>query len=174
MTVRREPVANNYLQFSEILAHLTDEEEAWLGEQLEEIEDELPVDSPSLVADKPMWCGPRFLRDCEDYEPGSGPGFDYSFLDDDVLQNWGRHLWLYAEECGNLNNVAWLVQKFLKKFRPNECWSLTFALTCSKPRVGEFGGGAVFVTAETMCWETTNDFVAQKRAAFETIVRTVR
>ena len=61
---------------------------------------------------------------------------------------WGRHLWFYAEESGSPDNVAWLVQKFLKRFRPDQCWSLTYAATCSKPRVGEFGGGAVFVTAD--------------------------
>ena len=66
---------------------------------------------------------------------------------------WGRHLWVYAEESGNPDNVAWLVQKFLKKFRPDQCWSLTYATTCSKPRAGEFGGGAVFVTADAIMWQ---------------------
>ena len=65
-----------------------------------------------------------------------------------IQGGWGRHLWVYAEESGSPDNVAWLVQKFLKKFRPDQCWSLTYSTTCSKPRVGEFGGGAVFVTAD--------------------------
>jgi hypothetical protein len=166
-------VANNYLQFSEVLAHLTDEEEEWLEEQLEEIDDEPSVGSPTSVGNKPAWYGPRFLRDHENYEPGSGLGFSYSFLDDEWIQSWGRHLWLYAEECGNLDNVVWLVQKFLKKFRPDQCWSLTFATTCSEPRVGEFGGGALFVTAESTCSENAHEFVAQKRTAFETATRSV-
>ncbi len=67
---------------------------------------------------------------------------------------------------GDVSNVAWLVQKFLKKFRPDQCWSLTYSATCSKPRVGEFGGGAVFVTADTIRWQNAYDFIEEQRAAF--------
>ena len=62
--------------------------------------------------------------------------------------------------------MAHLVQKFLKKFRPDQCWSLTYATTCSKPRLGEFGGGAVFVTADSICWNSSYDFVEEQRMAF--------
>ena len=71
------------------------------------------------------------------------------------------------KRCGNPDNVAWLVQKFLKKFRPDQCWSLTYAATCSKPRVGEFGGGAVFVTADEIKWQNAYDFVEQEQTVFE-------
>jgi hypothetical protein len=59
------------------------------------------------------------------------------------------------------------VQKFLKKFRPDQCWSLTYATTCSKPRAGEFGGGAVFVTADEIKWQNAYDFIEDQRAAFK-------
>jgi hypothetical protein len=58
------------------------------------------------------------------------------------------------------------VQKFLTKFRPDQCWSLTYSTTCSKPRVSEFGGGAVFVTAETIQWQNAYDFIEDQRVAF--------
>ena len=45
--------------------------------------------------------------------------------------------------------------------------TLTYATTCSKPRVGEFGGGAVFVTAHEIKWQNAYDFVEQERTAFE-------
>jgi len=32
--------------------------------------------------------------------------------------------------------------------------------------VGQFGGGAVFVTAKTICWQDAGDFVERKRTAF--------
>ena len=51
--------------------------------------------------------------------------------------------------------------------RPDQCWSLTYATTCSKPRLGEFGGGAVFVTADNIRWNNSYDFVAEQRNAFE-------
>ena len=167
-------MADNYLEFSEIIPNLTELEEAWLKEQLEPIcvfgdkeyaEDAVPTELADAEAD---WAGVRFLRDKGDYDPQCDVlGFGYDFHDDRDPGGWGRHLWVYAEESGWPDNVAWLVQKFLKKFRPGQCWSLSYATTCSKPRVGEFGGGAVFVTAESIKWQDARDFVGQEQAAFE-------
>ena len=78
----------------------------------------------------------------------------------------GRHITDCATEeplCGRPHKV----QKFLKKFRPDQCWSLTYSTTCSKPRVGEFGGGAVFVTANKIKWQNAYDFIEQQRTAFK-------
>ena len=111
-------------------------------------EGEVPSDLD--VADE-QWYGCRAWRDLPDYDPHDGVpvGFEYAFHDDhDTPDGWGRHLWLYTEESGSPERVAHLVQKFLGRFRPNQCFSLTYATTCSKPRAGEFAGGAVFVTAD--------------------------
>jgi hypothetical protein len=166
-------MANNYLQFSEVVPHLTDKEIDWLKEQLQRIyvfqgrqysEDELPA---QLNPDSADWAGCRAYLDMLEYDAefDEGAGFEYQFqLKPDP--GWGRHLWLYAEESGYVSRVAHLVQKFLRMFRPKDCWSLTYALTCSKPRVGEFGGGAVFVTAAEIKWESTDDFVEGQRELF--------
>ncbi len=172
-------MANNYLNFSEVIANLTEPEEAWLKEQLQPIclfgdreypadEDGYPVGNPEEVARQdPDWVIPQFLRDHRDDLADNAQGFGAEFHDDhDSEDGWGRHLWLYAEEGGEPDHVAWLIQKFLKEFRPQECWSLTYATTCSKPRIGEFGGGAVFVTADAIKWQNAYDFVEQERAAF--------
>jgi hypothetical protein len=171
-------VADNYLQFSEVVAKLTEQEEAWLNEQLESIrvfgEKEYPEDAvPADLADKEAdWSGVRFLRDKPDHDAEwDALGFEFSFCEDHdnggyVTDGWGRHLWLYAETWGDVTNVAWLVQKFLKQFRPDQCWSLSYSATCSKPRVGEFGGGAVFVTADMIRWQNAYDFIEEQRAAF--------
>jgi hypothetical protein len=167
-------VADNYLQFSEIVANLTEPEEAWLKEQLQSIrvigQKEYPEDAvPAELADtEAEWAGVRFLRDNDDYDPDCDSlGFEYNFHDDPDDGGWGRHLWLNSEEYGNPDNVAWLVRKFLKAFRPNQCWSLTYATTCSRPRVGDFGGGAIFVTADEIKWQNAYDFVEEQHAAFE-------
>jgi hypothetical protein len=153
-------MANHYLIFSEVLQRLTPDEETWLRGQLE-------VDgSKEASARDGQWTRPRFLMDYDDYDPSFGElGFEYA-LGDDKPDGWGRHLWLYAEENGEPGHVAWLVHKFLKQFRPSQCWSLTYATTCSNPRVGEFGGGAVFVTAAEIKWQSSYDFVAQNEKAF--------
>jgi hypothetical protein len=167
-------VAENYLDFSEIIANLSEPEDAWLKEQLQPIRifgaKEYPEDAvPSELADtEPDWAGVRFLRDKTDHDPQCDAlGFQHCFHDDHDTEGWGRHLWLYTEGWGDASNVAWLVQKFLKKFRPDQCWSLTYSTTCSKPRIGEFGGGAVFVTADTIQWQNAYGFVEDQRAAFE-------
>jgi hypothetical protein len=124
--------------------------------------------APAEVADKdPDWVIPRFLRDRTNDLADNAQGFCAEFHDDHDPDGWGRHLWLYTEEGGEPDHVAWLVQEFLKRFHPQECWSLTYATTCSKPRVGEFGGGAVFVTAEEIRWQNAYEFVEQQRAAFK-------
>jgi hypothetical protein len=170
-------MAENWLQFSEVISQLTPNEESWLRTQLQwiAVQDgrEIEVDDQGLDgAVDGQWVGPRFLRDyedeAEDYDPSCGElGFQFDFHDDhDTPDGWGRHLWLYAEDGGEPNHAAWLVRKFLRRFRPDQCWSLTWSTSCSKPRVGEFGGGAVFVTATAIRWQNAYDFVERLREVF--------
>jgi hypothetical protein len=166
-----------------VLPNLTPDEEAWINGQLEGVavvdgkeypyelgDDGVKAGSKTFSADKAEFAGCRAYRGMKDYDFGQHGfqvGFQYEFCDDhDQPGGWGRHMWLYAEEGAELDLVAHLVQKFLRKFRPNDCWSLTYATTCSKPRVGEFGGGAVFVTAAEIKYENAYGFVDQQRAEF--------
>lgn len=166
-------MADSYLTFSEVLPHLTDEEEEWLHQQLQFIyvfdgaeltEDQLASDADLQKAD---WIGCRAWRDMPDCEEDYEVGFQYAFHDDHGPPHGrGRHLWVYDEEQGDPWRVAHLVQKFLQKFRPNDCWSITYALTCSKPRAREFGGGGIFVTAAEISTQDGHDFVDQKTRTF--------
>jgi hypothetical protein len=142
-------MADNYLEFSETLDSLNPEEEKWLNEQL---------------ADDPDAGCPVFLVDYDNRDPDDS---DYGFCVSFEGQGETRHLWLYADEHGDVGRVAHLIQKFLKRFRPDQCWALGYATTCSKLRVGEFGGGAVFVTADDIHWQNTCDFIEEERAKFE-------
>ena len=141
-------MADNYLQFSESLDALTPEEAQWLRQQLEE--------------DPHTYC-PEFLKDFADREADDTDcGFACDFRDD--AQE--RSLWISAEEHGDVWRVAHLVQKFLRQFRPDQCWSLTYANTCSKLRLGEFGGGAVFITADDVRGNDSYDYIEEQRLAF--------
>lgn len=167
-------MADNYLQLSEVLPHLSEEEERWLRHQLEPVlvfgdkeytKDDLPEDLNPRDAE---WRGCRAYRDMHEYEPDwdESAGFGYS-LPDDLDGDGDGHLWIYIEESGCVDRVVHLIQKFLREFRPDQCWSLTYATTCSKPRIGEFGGGAVFVTADAIKWHNAHRFIEQERAAFD-------
>ena len=142
-------MADYYTQFSEILDNLTPEEEKWLTEQL---------------ASDPSTGSPVFLQDYEEHDPDSPDcGFQIGFEG----EGNERHMWIYSDDWGEPGRAAHLVQKFLKRFRPDQCWSFTYSSTCSKPRIGEFGGGGVFVTADEIHWQNSHEFVGQQRAAFE-------
>lgn len=163
-------MADNFLQFSETLPNLTAEEAAWLEGQLQPIvafgDREFPEDDPAIstLLGNPDYSGPRFLRDDPDFDCRYDElDFEFAFQD----EREARSLWLYADTYGNPEHVAWLVHKFLKRFRPDQCWSLTYTNTCSKPKVGEFSGGAVFVTAAEVQQQTADDWVQQQRAAFK-------
>ncbi len=166
-------MADNFLQFSETLDNLTAEEAAWLEEQLQPIvvfgNQEFAKDDPAIATlppSDPDFTGPRFLWDIPDFNSSCHVlGFEFAFQDDEGSPP--RNLWLHADTYGDPDHAAWLIQKFLKRFRPDQCWSLTYANTCSKPCVGEFSGGAGFVTANETAWQSAGDFVAQRRAAFE-------
>jgi hypothetical protein len=160
--------------FSEVLPNLTEEEEEWLHKQLEAVwvfgeeeylEEEIPE---KLAGTEPDWCGMRFLRGEGDGDPPGDCEFEFYTSEEEDKYGWGhRYLWIHAEEFGNPEPGAELVQQFLAKFRPDQCWSLTYAETCSRPIVGEFGGGAIFVTADDISWENTYTFVSRKREEFK-------
>ncbi len=150
-------MADNYVEFSEVIPQLTDEEQAWLAGQLQTVAlidgQEYAVDQQPVNLAEATWRGPRFLSqathfdDCDD-----GPGFQFRFCPNEAGSPWGRHLWLFSDEYGDLDQVAELVQQFLRRFRPSQSWAMCYAATCSKPRVGEFGGGAVIITAKRIVW----------------------
>ncbi len=145
-------MANNYLQFSEVLQIQDDREEAWLRHQLtdvlltnsntifEEAEgDQIPADeSYELV--------PRFLAEAivADEDVDASLSFEWEFQTSD---GGGRILWIHADLQGTPAHAAFLVQDFLKQFDPASWWTLTWALICDQPRCGEFSGGALLVTA---------------------------
>ena len=164
-------MANNYLEFSEVLTHLGNDEEAWLRQQMEHVvvfgdqeylDGEVPKD---LDPDDADWSGVRAWRNLETDDP-EWLGFECEFGDGDKWDDWGRHLWIYAEENGDPERVACLVQQFLRHCRPDQCWSLTYSMTCSKRRVGEFSGGGYFISAEEIKWQDACHFVEEQRQAF--------
>ncbi len=102
------------------------------------------------VAEKEWW-KKEFQRECpEDLDPENMEvpvSNDWEFDDDSV--------WFHHDECDLYINTliaALVVQRFLKECRPGGSVGFTWSETCSKPRLGEFGGGACFITAEEIKW----------------------
>ena len=167
-------MADYYLQFSESLGGLTFAEREWLARQLETIFvvngrectfDELPDGGSQADI---SWCGLRLFRElaANDEDDDGEAGFQFVLNTDPAA---GCYLWLYAEADGRPDHAAYLVQRFLQTFRPRACWSLTYAVTCSKPRLGAFGGGALFVTADTIEPLHAHAFIDSRRTAFDAL-----
>lgn len=176
-------MANNYVQFCAELELESPAERDWLKSQLEDVELAtltdpaeqqdlprsyiVPTDSKGYRRGyEPAGTFPRFVCDLPDLDfDDEGAGFDYAWNDRDEPGS----VVFYAEECGCPNRVAYLVQKYLQQFHPDKSWSLTWSETCSKTRIGEFGGGGILVTAKWLICLNAHEFVAQQHERFEWI-----
>ena len=143
-------MADNYTLFSATLDNITEEERVWWEEEVSPLSIDADEDDIKVFA---------FKMGIEEEAAEYYPEFEWAY------QAYHNHIWIYSEEGGNLENVANTVKTFLAKFRPNEIWSMEFAFTCSKPRIGEFGGGAMIVTATDIKWLNTTTWIQSEVAA---------
>lgn len=144
-------MANNYLQFSTQINNLTQAEAEWWKAKLAELEalqegDEERDDGKTASE----------LMDEEEL------GFVASCFDVELLD-----VWVHADESGNPDHVAAIIQEFLKANRPDDCFSFEWACTCSKLRLDEFSGGGVFITAEEIKWFDAGTLILQAVADHE-------
>jgi hypothetical protein len=139
-------MANNYLQFAKSICNLTSEERAWFEEALRE-----PEEGAEEGQETRPWFDEEGLVD-----------FSHDFIDETILH-------LYSEESGNIDAVADLLCAFLKRFRPNDVETITWATTCSKMRDGEFSGGAVVVTAEAIRGFSADEWARQREDEFASL-----
>lgn len=112
------------------------------------------------------------LEDDSDYDEDSAGGEDIvsdgwiSAMGDAVGENGGigslsidngESLWAYAEECGNLDALAEVLQVLLNHEaiagNHDKGVLITWANTCSKMRPDEFSGGAMLVTKNAVYWQ---------------------
>lgn len=94
------------------------------------------------------------LDEADDYD------FSYEFDDD-------KSVTFYSEESGNPDQVADLLQEFLKEYRPEGYFAFEVAHTCDVPRPGEFGGAACFITAKRQKWMPTSTWLVKQEEAFK-------
>jgi hypothetical protein len=140
-------MADNFQQFSEIVPALTAKEQAWARRVLGEIRSAKQLTAAGI--------NPK-VTDLDDW-----PGFHWEVDPDN------GDLWLCGQDHGNVSHAAEFVRAMLARFRPTDCWSLTWSETCSRPRVGEFGGGGVFVTSRSVRAFGALNWVQRQRKAFQ-------
>ena len=130
-------MANNYLLFSEMLDLKSKEEFEWVKQEI------------------------KGLR--EEHDKNDNPMLDFEYaLEESETEPKKYGLWVYTEEAGEPEKVGVLVQRYLNRFCPDEIFTLTWAATCSKPRIGEFSGGGMVVTAKRIYFSEASDWTAKK------------
>ena len=137
-------MADYYTLFSSALVLESNEERSWSNKRLTELTDGF-VETGD---------GDKF--------PGD---FEWGLMTDSETSR--PYVWFHSEESGSVEHVASFVQEFLKKWRPNGCWVLTWANTCSKPRLEGFAGGGVFVTANKQVWVVPQEMLGDLVRDFE-------
>lgn len=136
-------MANNYVLFSEELTGLNDADVKWIEDNI------------------------LYYARSEEALDMYGAGFDFEWAD----TNTGKSVVFYSEDSGSVDAVIELVAKFAKERRsanPNFRWKIEWACTCSKPRVGEFGGGAAVVSPAGIKYIETSQWIdAQLKEAYK-------
>lgn len=105
-------MADFYTLWSEEIRDITPEEAEWIKNELKEQDDH------------------------PDSEGQFWPLFNWEFIGED-----SSHLWFHSDESDDLEQLLNFVQRFIRKFRPEYVFRITWAFSCSKPRIGSFGGG---------------------------------
>lgn len=127
-------MADNYTHFSLMIEAVSKPESDWLLAEFERLDTELD-DIKKLT---PKEQKPYGELD-ETYYNSMGHGFELDFEEDGA--------WLHdSGGYGDLEQLNEFLRRFLKKFRPKDSIAYSAAFTCSKPRVGEFGGGQFLIT----------------------------
>ena len=142
-------MANNYTLMSVELRGLTEEEIAWFKRQTDVEALERLVNDFAGGGERDGSC---VFFDCF-YEGAAWLGFCIDIQGDRAV--------IYHDESADLENVALLLQSYLRKFHPEKSIGFKWAYICDKPRPDEFGGGACVVSAEGCEWMTTDQWMDQ-------------
>lgn len=131
-------MATNYLMFSEVLRLTSEKQALWWHKRVAR----LAADSTALPGN-------------DEPEPPS-PDCDI------VITTKDLSVWFNATEGGRPFDVGRLVQEFFQAFKLNAAiFRLTWATTCSHPRVGEFGGGFMVVTHADVVINTAHELARE-------------
>jgi len=136
-------MADYYMEFSEAI-EITPEAADWVKMFLKE---EAPAEPEAFA----KWLEDRGLND--DAEVDSYPQFEWSIKTE---SDGSKSLWLHSDAGGfDEDHLVGFVQELLIRFFPDKVVTITTSSTCSKPRLGAFGGVWFAISARTVLWGDT-------------------
>ena len=86
-------------------------------------------------------------------------GFELSLQEGDAA----HVLWIHDDESGDVEQVIGFVLRVAEAFDLSGMWGFTYALTCSRPRLDAFGGGAHVIdlgARKSIGWTSTQEWLA--------------
>jgi hypothetical protein len=101
-----------------------------------------------------------------DQEEGTDPGFEFEV----DLEHGPGTLWIHSEENGEPEHVIKFVLKCAQRMNLSGVWGFTWGLSCSRPRLDSFGGGAQILDLgrrETLHWIDCSHWVIEQMAVHE-------
>jgi hypothetical protein len=149
-------MANNYLQMSESYA-LNEAQAAWVQKFMEDCW--LYEGGQDLDPDSPE--GKRFLamvdpnEESDDLSDLAVRAANHFTLERD--RDGKASLWIHGDEYVNVDVVTMVLSTMLEETASDDVMTGTWAETCSKPRIGEFGGGWFAVAAKRILFGSTWD-----------------
>jgi len=98
------------------------------------------------------------LEDADRDEPLCS-GFELSLQEGDAA----HVLWIHDDVSGDVEQVIGFVLRLAEAFDLKGLWGFTYALTCSRPRLDAFGGGAHVIdlgARKSIGWTSTQEWLA--------------
>lgn len=138
-------MADHYVQFSEMISDIPDEGLNW-AQMILTLDWEDEEDGKKLLEE---------LNLANDADLDGWPNFSCE------LRPRDNELWLHSDEGFSEDHLCWFVQRLLAKFMPDYLFTVTLAHTCSKPRIGEFGGSFIVIFKEHVIGDNTWDAAKQ-------------
>lgn len=157
-------MADSYYMFSEMIKHLTPEACKWVKAVLQNPDS--PSDIQALANALNRNGDDEFIE-----EMALWPRFEWRFVNSPSSTGLNSALHLYSEDTFDSLHVGWFVQALICRFMPNYIFAMTYSASCSKPRVGEFGGGWLVVTkgaiVEGSTWSAAESAIEALQAGLE-------
>lgn len=139
-------MSDNFCVFNEVIEGCTDEELDWLSSTEQRLYEGEPW---------PDWAREMISEDPEDLL--------FPMVD---IDRPGRRVRIYSDDNASPMAVVPLVQGFLRRFRPIETFSLSWAAGSTKPGPGELGGGALVITADSVHMLDVWSWIEEQRREF--------
>lgn len=75
----------------------------------------------------------------------------------------GSSLWIHDQDHGDVETVIRFVLRLAEEFDLTGLWGFQYALTCSRPRLDAFGGGAHVIdlgARRSVGWKSSQEWLA--------------